>query len=72
MTNDNCLEGIGCPQCKQEKKFTITALVDCEVTDDGAWATDNSHYDWGDESDCSCPYCGRFGKLKEFKKDNQK
>lgn len=68
MTNTNCLEGVCCPNCGQEKRFTITALVDCEVTDDGAWATDNSHYDWDGDSACSCPQCGRYGKLREFRK----
>lgn len=66
MTNTNCLEGVRCPNCGQENRFTITALVDCDVTDDGAWATDNSHYDWDGDSPCTCPACGRHGRLREF------
>ncbi len=63
MTNTNCLEGVCCP----DKRFTITALVGCDVTDDGAWATGNGHYDWDGDSPCSCPECGRYGKLREFR-----
>jgi len=36
MTNENCLEGIRCPQCGQEDCFKITALITCNVTDDGS------------------------------------
>lgn len=67
MTKINCLEGVRCPNCGQDERFTITALVECDVTDDGAWATDNSHYDWDSDSPCCCPACGRHGKLREFR-----
>jgi hypothetical protein len=50
MTNVNCLDGVCCPTCGQEQRFVITALVDCEVTDDGACTADHSHYDWDGES----------------------
>ncbi|MGL4465723.1 MAG: hypothetical protein ACRC1K_26530 [Planctomycetia bacterium] len=68
MTNVNCLDGVCCPTCGQEQRFLITALVDCEVTDDGAWAADHGHYDWDGESACRCPECGRYGRLREFRR----
>ncbi len=68
MTNTNCLEGVRCPSCDQDERFIISARVDCEVTDDGTSAYDNSHYEWDGESACHCPECGRYGKLHEFRK----
>lgn len=66
--NTNCLEGISCPACGDEDKFRISCMVDAIVTDDGADIADNNHWDWHDESDCSCCNCGHYAKLKEFKK----
>ncbi|MBI1347071.1 hypothetical protein GC163_12365 [bacterium] len=69
MTNTNCLEGIRCPQCGQENRFKITALITCVVTDSGSEPVGD--HDWDDESGTQCPECGFTGKLKGFRKRNR-
>lgn len=64
MANDNCLEGIICPQCGQEDRFRITAIITCVVTDEGSDPV-GDHY-WDDDSFTSCPECGFQGTLKQF------
>ncbi|MBS0207756.1 MAG: hypothetical protein JSS27_02270 [Planctomycetes bacterium] len=65
MTNVNCLEGIRCPQCAQEDRFKITALISCLVTDDGSEPTGD--HEWDDDSSTHCPDCGFDGKLRNFR-----
>lgn len=69
MTNTNCLEGIRCPECGQEDQFKITALITCEVTDDGSEPVGD--HDWDDESNTHCPGCGFAGKLRYFRTGSQ-
>ncbi len=64
MRNENCLEGIKCPGCGNEDRFSIACTTLAEVTDDGAEAGD---MEWDDDSLTVCPECGRCGKLKEFR-----
>ena len=65
MTNSNCLEGVRCPQCGQEKRFLITATITCDVTDDGSEPI-GDHY-WDGDSFTRCPECEHEGRLKEFR-----
>jgi hypothetical protein len=64
MTNTNCLEGIQCPRCGQEDRFHITAVITCDVTDEGSDPF-GDHY-WDDESFTRCPECDFQGALKAF------
>jgi hypothetical protein len=65
MTNSNCLEGVRCPQCGQEKRFLITATITCDVTDDGSEPAGD--HCWDDDSLTHCPGCECQGPLKEFR-----
>lgn len=69
MTNTNCLEGIRCPECGQEDRLTITALITCVVTDNGSEPVGD--HEWDDDSSTHCPECGFDGKLKCFSKRNR-
>lgn len=71
MTNINCLEGIRCPKCKQEKEFFIEGTQLFRVTDDGAEG--EGDIEWGDESRVSCASdeCELTGELKAFRIENQ-
>jgi hypothetical protein len=67
MTNENCLEGIRCPQCGNEDRLLIVATILADMTDDGADVADGSDWDWDDESLAVCPECGQDGPLGEFR-----
>jgi hypothetical protein len=63
--NTNCLEDIRCPECGNTSRFTIVALVDADVSDDGAEF--HGYAEWDDDSRITCPECERSGQLREFK-----
>jgi hypothetical protein len=67
MANENCLEGIKCPDCGNEDEFRIEAVIVCQVTDDGSEPI-GDHY-WDEKSYCHCPVCEKDGKLAEFIND---
>jgi hypothetical protein len=64
MTNTKCLENVCCPNCGQEDRFKIVALITCDVTDDGSDPVGD--HEWDDHSATRCPECGFSGELKEF------
>jgi Zn ribbon nucleic-acid-binding protein len=63
--NENCLEGLRCPNCKQEDVLQIAGTSLFRVVDDGT----ESHEDveWDDASFTRCPTCGFQGKLVDFR-----
>jgi hypothetical protein len=65
MVNENCLEGIRCPDCGNEKAFYIQSTAVMYVTDDGAEC--RSDIEWDDHSHTHCPQCERSGALADFK-----
>ena len=65
MTNRDCLDGVRCPNCSRNDRFTITAIVACEVTDDGSEPVGD--HEWDDASSTRCPECGRAGLMREFR-----
>ena len=70
MPNDNCLEGVQCPQCGNEDRFMISANVVAEVTDEGAEVASplyGNGFEWDDSSMTRCPECDRGGPLKDFR-----
>jgi hypothetical protein len=66
MTNTNCLQGISCPNCVQEDRFRIAAVISCLVTDGGSEPVGD--HEWDGDSATHCPECGFNGKLKDFRK----
>jgi hypothetical protein len=67
MTNNNCLEGIKCPQCGNEDRLLIVTTVLADVTDEGADIAEGSDMHWDDASFARCPECDRDGPLREFR-----
>ncbi len=65
MVNFNCLEGVKCPDCGNEKSFYIQSTAVMYVTDDGAEC--RSDIEWSDDSHTQCPQCERSGHLAKFK-----
>jgi hypothetical protein len=70
MTNENCLEGIRCPQCGYEDAFRIEAQITVYVTDDGT-EDEGGHYAWDGESPCHCAECDHAGTIKDFRIENE-
>jgi len=66
MPNENCLEGIRCPDCDQEDKFKIVGKAWFDVTDDGTSEFEGA-VEWDDDSACRCPECGFTGTLGQFR-----
>lgn len=66
--NENCLEGMQCPECGDFGPFKIFATKSgmVEVSDDG---TDDLQGDteWDDDSACECCGCGHLGTVRKFK-----
>jgi len=71
MTNENCLLGMACPECKSEGPFQIECKATFTVYDDGT-GLEYDGPDWGDDSFCSCIYCTFVGRVFNFKTENQK
>lgn len=67
MTNENCLEGLRCPQCGNEDRLFITATIRADVTDGGADLADGSDMHWDESSLAICPECDRDGPLSAFR-----
>ena len=64
--NENVLKGVSCPHCQQSKEFRLLAEVTVQVIDDGAYADDSSHYNWGDDSWTLCRKCEDEGTWRSF------
>lgn len=65
--NENCLEGVSCPKCGQDKRFWIEGEAMFDVTDDGT--TEFQDVEWDDDSLCRCRECGHQGILAAFKSE---
>lgn len=63
--NNNCLEGLRCPQCAAYEPFSITATTTAEMHDDGCELT--TDIEWDDESPCSCLVCNYDATVGDFK-----
>jgi hypothetical protein len=66
--NTNVLEGLRCPKCGYEDKFSIQAYVTVIVTDDGA-VDDGGDHEWNDDSPCQCwgADCDFFGYVRDLR-----
>lgn len=70
MSNNNCLEGMCCPECNQEDCFDISVQTWARMRDDGVEDYQGCEYD--KNSACFCPECGFAGKVSDFMKPEDK
>ena len=66
--NNNCLEGMQCPECDNYGPFYIEVTVTACMSDDGT--DDLGDQYWDDESHCMCSNykCGFSSSVSHFKK----
>jgi len=64
MSNENCLNGIQCPNCGALEPFYITATCNVKVYDDGT--EDAFDFCWDNNSLIQCPSCGHLKKVMDF------
>lgn len=65
--NVNCLEGVACPECGNDRMISVVALVLVDVTDDGADISENNDgYEYDEDSFAECPECEYAGKFGTF------
>ncbi len=62
--NENCLEGMQCPNCKSFGPFEIDVTAIATVSDNGT--EDFREVDWNEDSPCWCPVCNHAGRVKTF------
>lgn len=65
MPNENCLEGLSCPQCGSDGPFVIRAFCDVLVDDEGT--EDTLNFDWDDSSAATCKACYFDGHLRDYR-----
>lgn len=65
MANKNCLLGVRCPQCGQDKQFTVAATVSLMLTDEGT-GDYSGDVEYDDASRFECYECNHVGPFKEF------
>ena len=65
MTNTNCLRGVKCPNCGNDDRFFINAVITCFVTDEGS--EPNGDHFWDDDSFTVCPECEYQGELRRYR-----
>lgn len=64
MPNNNCLEGMRCPECGSEGTFWITVTCSAEVSDNGIEET--MDFSWDTDSTCVCSICKHCGTVGTF------
>lgn len=62
--NENCLQGMECPECGSLGEFLIHAECVASVDDDGVEAA--TDYEWDYEARCTCLSCRFRGIVKDF------
>jgi ssDNA-binding Zn-finger/Zn-ribbon topoisomerase 1 len=62
--NNDCLDGLRCPECKALEPFQISSMCQAVWTDDGVGDTYEFEYDKA--SYISCLECGHGGQVQEF------
>src|SRR5262249_11337143 len=65
MSDENGLEGIRCPACTNEARFTITCTTYAVATKGGVEPWGGLR--WDDASEITCPECENIGQLYEFR-----
>lgn len=65
--NENCLEGLACPDCGSVGPFDIHARCIVRMGDQGSeYAID---FDWEDHDHAGCPNCGYGGPVCSYRLD---
>ena len=64
--NNNGLEGMACPSCKQDDRINVAYTATTTVYDDGTEDSGHSDMEWGDDSVADCPECGYSGYWSDF------
>lgn len=66
--NENCLEGMACPECGDFGPFKILAsqVGMTRVSDEGTDSIEGD-VEWEDDSPCECLECGHTAKVGQFK-----
>lgn len=67
--NENCLEGIRCPECGNTDEFYIYGSATFLVVDDGVEDTVNP--EWDNDSPTQCTQCKHTDDLYFFMEENQ-
>ena len=68
--NNNCLEGMSCPNCGQHEMFKIVAQAVFEITDDGTG--DYNEVEFYDSDRASCPQCQWSGLVRALQEENRR
>ena len=63
--NENCLQGIKCPDCGNEDRFHIAVLSFTDVSDDGT-GSEVCDTEWDGRSAIECSECHLLGKVWQF------
>jgi len=63
--NENCLEGMRCPECGSYEPFTIHVEAEALMYDNGY--KDVCNLEWDDDSYCRCKACGFTGVVMNFR-----
>jgi hypothetical protein len=69
MSNENCLAGMRCPECKSDGPFQIAGTATFLVFDDGT--DDYFDPEWDAESACQCRECKHIGTVKDFQIEDE-
>ena len=64
MANQNCLQGMKCPECGSEEPFTISAHCWVDMTDEGS--DEVRDLEWDNDSTCVCGACGHAALVGDF------
>lgn len=65
MANTNCLEGMGCPECKSEGPFLITVIKTVRMRDEGSEDISGDE-EWDNDSWCICDECNHGSTVGSF------
>lgn len=65
-TNENCLNGMICPQCESMGPFHIVVTAGATVYDSGTDFLEGGTVEWSDSSPCVCHDCGHAATVKDF------
>lgn len=64
------MEGLRCPECKQEDRLHIMGTSMFTLVDDGT--EEHSDVEYDKDAFTRCPGCGHEGQLKDFNIEDQK
>ncbi len=67
MANNNCLDGLRCPNCGSDEPFRIQVTQTVLMYDQGSEDDDmGGHMEWDESSYCECHECNDGATVKDF------